>query len=189
MLAAGAADYVIAAAEKLPFRTGAFDCCFSLLVLQELRDRALALKEMHRVTRPGGIVAACQWDFQDGMPMISALRQALAAVGLDLRERTERRSAPGFTSLSELESTWRSVGLENIETARLTVALSYDNFADLWSPILAGSTPTTAIVAALPTDTREVVSSKLKEIIPQARNNHPFSLAAHAFAIRGQTSS
>ena len=119
--------------------------------------------------------------------MLSALRQALAAVAADLHGRTESTSARGVASLSELESMWRSAGLKNIETAQLTVASSYDNFADLWSPILAGSTPTTAIVAALPARTREAAGNKLKEIIAEARNDRPFSLTARAFAIRGQT--
>src|SRR5262249_30841081 len=182
MLGASAPDYVAATAEKPPFKNGAFDCCLSLLVLQELRDRESALAEMHRVTRPGGIVAACQWNFQEGMPMLSALRQALTAVADEVHERIESPSPRGVASLSELESIWRSAGLQNIETARLAVVLSYKNFADLWTPILAGPTPTTALVAALPAQMRKAVGKKLKEIIA-AQNDQPFSLTACAFAI------
>jgi hypothetical protein len=152
-------------------------------VLQEIRDRAAALREMHRVTRRNGIVAACQWDFDQGMPMTAALREAFAAVAPDV---AEAGSAPGFRSLAELEDAWGAVGFEGIESARLTVTLSYEGFSDLWSPILSGPTPATALIAALPSDTREAVGRKLMEILPGARGGRPFSLTAHAFAIRGR---
>jgi ubiquinone/menaquinone biosynthesis C-methylase UbiE len=187
-LGPGASDYVIGAAEHLPFRDGVFDCSLSLLVLHEIRDRGAALKEMHRVTKQGGIVAACQWDFEHGMPMISALHQALAAVAPDLHQRTKGVSARAFTSLHELEAAWGLAGLRDVETARLTITLSYKNFADFWSPVLAGSTPTTAIVAALPPDTQEAVGRELKEFVPDARNGGAFSFPASAFAIAGRAS-
>jgi ubiquinone/menaquinone biosynthesis C-methylase UbiE len=187
-LGPSASDYVIGTAENVPFRDGVFDCCLSLLVLHEIRDRGAALQEMHRVTKPGGIVAASQWDFKDGMPMISVLHQALAAVAPDLGERTNSASARAFTSLNELEAAWGLAGLQEVETARLAITLSFKNFADFWSPVLAGSTPTTAIVATLPPDTREAVGRKLKELIPEARNGGAFSFPASAFAIAGRAS-
>jgi ubiquinone/menaquinone biosynthesis C-methylase UbiE len=51
-----------------------------LLVLQEFADPPLAISEMARVTRADGIVAACQWDFEQGLPMFSLLWQAAEAV-------------------------------------------------------------------------------------------------------------
>jgi ubiquinone/menaquinone biosynthesis C-methylase UbiE len=175
--------YVIGATESLPFGDDAFDHCLSLLVLQEIRDRAAALQEMHRVTRPNGMVAACQWDFDQGMPMTVALREALAAVAPHVEESG---SAVGFRSLAELEDSWRVAGFEDIETTRLSVTLSYESFSDLWSPILSGSTPTTALIAALPADTREAVGRKLMERFSGALGGSTFSLTAHAFAIRGR---
>jgi hypothetical protein len=138
---------------------------------------------MHRVTRRNGIVAACQWDFDQGMPMTAALRDALAAVAPDV---AVAGSAAGYGSLAELEDSWRAAGFEGIETGRLTVTLSYAGFSDLWSPILSGSTPSTALIAALPSDTREAVGRKLMQILPGAVGGGPFSLTAHAFAIRGR---
>jgi ubiquinone/menaquinone biosynthesis C-methylase UbiE len=178
-------SYVIGATESLPFGDNVFDHCLSLLVLQEIRDRAAALREMHRVTRRDGMVAACQWDFDQGMPMIVALRKALAAVAPHVEESG---STFGFRSLAELEDSWRAAGFEDIETTRLSVTLSYENFSDLWSPILSGSTPTTALIAALPADARDAVGRNLMKILPGALGGGSFSLSAHAFAIRGRAS-
>jgi ubiquinone/menaquinone biosynthesis C-methylase UbiE len=178
-------SYVIGATESLPFGDNVFDHCLSLLVLQEIHDRAAALREMHRVTRRNGMVAACQWDFDQGMPMTGALREALAAVAPHLEQSG---STLAFRSLAELEDCWRAAGLEDIETARLSVTLAYESFSDLWSPILSGSTPTTAVIAALPADAQEAVARKLMEIFPGALGGSRFSSIAHAFAIRGRAS-
>ena len=68
-------DLLEGSAEALPFDDATFDACLSLLVLQEFADRPGTLREMRRVTRRGGVVAACQWDFER-MPVIAALVDA-----------------------------------------------------------------------------------------------------------------
>ena len=55
----------------IPFPDNSFDGTLSLLILQELPDAKKALNEMCRVTRPGGCLAANQWNFKDGMPIKS----------------------------------------------------------------------------------------------------------------------
>lgn len=47
---------VCAAAERLPFRDGVFDSVVCTLTLCSVQDPAGALSEMHRVTRPGGLL-------------------------------------------------------------------------------------------------------------------------------------
>ncbi|WP_435010549.1 class I SAM-dependent methyltransferase [Tundrisphaera lichenicola] len=45
-----------AEAEALPFADGSFDACWSIGGFNYFRDHAAALREMNRVTRPGGIL-------------------------------------------------------------------------------------------------------------------------------------
>ncbi len=47
---------------RLPFRTGVFDATFCVAVLQHVNDLALAVRELARVTRPGGRVLAVEPD-------------------------------------------------------------------------------------------------------------------------------
>ena len=56
------ARFQVGTAEMLPFVDAAFDNALALLILQELPDAPRALREMARVTRRGGCVAACKWD-------------------------------------------------------------------------------------------------------------------------------
>ena len=46
-------------AEALPFADAAFDAALAQLVVQFMTAPAAGLREMARVTRPGGVVAAC----------------------------------------------------------------------------------------------------------------------------------
>jgi ubiquinone/menaquinone biosynthesis C-methylase UbiE len=63
---AGAA-LVVARAEALPFRDGAFDTVVSGLVLCSVDDPAAALAEVRRVLRPGGAVRLLEHVRADGL--------------------------------------------------------------------------------------------------------------------------
>src|SRR5919109_1426084 len=64
------AEFRAGSVEALPFSDGIFDATLGLLVLQEFAKPDLAIREMARVTRRSGRVAACMWDFRGGMPML-----------------------------------------------------------------------------------------------------------------------
>jgi len=55
-----------APAEELPFPDEAFDAALAQLVVHFMADPVRGLREMARVTREGGIVAACVWDHAVG---------------------------------------------------------------------------------------------------------------------------
>jgi SAM-dependent methyltransferase len=173
-------------AEALPVVDAAFDCCLSLLVLQEIRDRARALGEMRRVTRSGGTIAACQWDFGRGMPVLAALWRALEAVAPEACRALDGGPARAFASAAELRRHWEAAGLVEVETGRVAATLSYGNFAELWRPLLGGSTPTTALLGPLSPEGREAVRRRLRREIAGGRDDDPFVLAAEAFVVRGR---
>ncbi len=53
-------------AVSLPYEAASFDATMSMLVLSFLSEPERAVREMVRVTRPGGVVAAAVWDFLGG---------------------------------------------------------------------------------------------------------------------------
>ena len=59
-------EVVLAGAEELPFDDGAFDAALAQLVVSFMSDPVAGLAEMRRVTRAGGVVAACVWDLAGG---------------------------------------------------------------------------------------------------------------------------
>ena len=59
-------DIKQSAAEQLPFPDAGFDAALAQLVVHFMADPVTGLREMGRVTRPGGLVAACVWDHAAG---------------------------------------------------------------------------------------------------------------------------
>ncbi len=62
--------FEIGDAQALPYEDGAFDAAVSGLVLNFVPEPDRAVAEMTRVTRPGGIVAACVWDYAGQMELM-----------------------------------------------------------------------------------------------------------------------
>ena len=62
-------EVIRAPAEDLPFEDGSFDATLAQLVVHVMDDPVAGLREMARVTRDGGVVAACVWDFTEGGPL------------------------------------------------------------------------------------------------------------------------
>src|SRR5262249_15622734 len=64
------ASFVTAGAEDLPTRDGGFDLIISALVLNSVPDPRRAVEHMRQRLRPGGVVAACVWDYARGMEFL-----------------------------------------------------------------------------------------------------------------------
>jgi SAM-dependent methyltransferase len=77
-------------AQQLRFSNGSFDRTLSLLVLNFIPDRARALDEMIRVTKPGGRVVAAVWDYGLGMEMLRVFWDEATALTPAMAGRDER---------------------------------------------------------------------------------------------------
>ncbi len=67
---AGNIEYTQADAEHLPFATHTFDCVTIAFGLRNVTDKEAALREMHRVLRPGGRVVILEFS----RPTVAAVR-------------------------------------------------------------------------------------------------------------------
>src|SRR5688500_13255710 len=77
-------DVQLAAAEALPYDDGVFDAALAQLVVHLMADPTAGLREMVRVTRPEGVVAACVWDFAGERAPLSTFWRAVNELGLDV---------------------------------------------------------------------------------------------------------
>lgn len=175
--------YEVGDGMALAYPDDAFDACLSLLVLQAFPDRLRAVGEMRRVTRAGGTVAGAVWDFGEGMPLFSHLRNAVGQVAPDGAAGPVSRVP--FALRREVGALWRDAGLIDITETHLQVTGEYRDFDDFWRTILGGGTPTTAYVAALGEAQRRQVAALMRSAILGSRPDGPFSLSARAWAVKG----
>lgn len=176
-------DVHIAAAEHLPFDRGVFDVVLAQLVVTLMRDADQGVREMRRVTRAGGVIAACVWDFAGGMTVLRTFWDA--AVALDPaasahdQARTRRHSTP-----DELRRLWIGAGLENVQTGESTARASYRDFDDLWVPLVAPDGPAGRYHATLPPVDREKLRGEVCRRLGRPRG--AFALTARAWHVLGQ---
>src|SRR5205809_956656 len=74
------ADVRLARAESLPWPDDSVDAALAQLVVNFLDDPAAGVMEMRRLVRPGCVVAACTWDYSDGMRMLRTFWDAALAL-------------------------------------------------------------------------------------------------------------
>jgi SAM-dependent methyltransferase len=173
-------DVRLAGAEQIPFADGSFDGSLSQLAVNFMADAATGIREMRRVTRAGGVVAACTWDYSDGMTMLRVFWDAAAS--LDPATPHEGRTMPYCDPVS-LERLWRDVGLEQVRTGQLTVSRTYDDFDHYWSTFELGVGPGGAYCNGLTSEQR----SRLREECFRrlGEPSGPLPLTARAWVVAG----
>lgn len=145
------ARFLAADATCLPVPDASFDAALSLLVLQFVPDRAAAVAEMARVTKPGGLVAAAMWDFTGGFAFLRAFADSVAAAepgGEAFRARywADPVGAPG-----RLSALLADAGLAEVTERDVAIRQEFTGFADWWTPWAQGGQGIAgAFVAALP---------------------------------------
>jgi SAM-dependent methyltransferase len=153
-------DARIASAEELPFADGEFDVALAQLVLNFVSDPEAAVMKMRRTVRPGGVVAACVWDYPAEMTLLSTFWSAAAALEPKLAEARDERTTMGFDEEGELAELWRRVGLADVEGGALIVSADYDDFDSLWEPFAAGVAPSGAYAASLDPDRQKALCAE-----------------------------
>ncbi len=170
-------------AEALPFEDAAFDHALAQLVVNFMADPPAGLREMRRVTRPGGTVAGAVWDYAGQMTFLRHFWDAGIAVDASAAERDEGRCMP-YCTPDELAGLWSTAGLANVDVSPVVVTGRYEGFEDLWEPLERGVGPSGAYVVSLPADRRAAVKQELQRRLGVA--DGPFQLTARAWIATGR---
>jgi SAM-dependent methyltransferase len=115
------ADIRVGSAENLPFADRSFDAALAQLVINLVDDPQAALREMARVTRPGGILAAGFWDDEE-MPLLRSFWDAARTAAPAELAGVEVQAQVGFSDLDVIIDWWEGANWREIEYGDLRSA-------------------------------------------------------------------
>ena len=140
-----------------------------------LTDPIAGLREMARVTRPGGTVAACVWDHGTGRSPLGLFWRA--ALELDPSARDESPS-PGSRE-GHLAELFAAAGPQRIRPTALTVRLRFASFDDWWEPFTFGVGPAGSYVAGLAPVRRDRLRERCRALL----GDPPFEIVSVAWTV------
>jgi SAM-dependent methyltransferase len=165
-------------AEELPFPDAAFDVALAQLVVHFMSDPVAGLREMARVTRPGGLVAASVWDLVGSGGPLAVLWQAARDLDPDVVDEARLSGATQEGLVALLEQ----AGLPRVEPGALTVRLAFADVDEWWEPFTLGVGPAGVYVAGLDDAERARLRERCTELLPAP----PFEISATAWVVRAR---
>ena len=167
------------AAEQLPFPEDAFDAAMAQLVVHFMADPVTGLREMGRVTRPGGVVAACVWDHAGGRGPLTAFWSAVR----EMDPAADDESGRAGVREGHLAELFALAGLGGTQVSTLTVRVRHASFGQWWEPFTLGVGPAGAYLASLAPDRRAALREQCRRLLPAG----PFETIATAWAAVSRT--
>jgi SAM-dependent methyltransferase len=166
-----------ASAEDLPFEDRVFDAALAQLVVHFMPDPVGGLREMARVTREDGVVAACVWDHGGSRGPLNLFWRAARELDPDVEDESQLAG----TREGHLAQLFRAAGLHQIEESALSVSVEHQSFEEWWDPFTLGVGPAGGYTTGLDANRQARLRERCREILPAA----PFVLTAEAWASRG----
>jgi SAM-dependent methyltransferase len=150
-------------------------------MIQFVPDAPAAVKEMKRVTKPGGIVATCIWDNAGGMELAERFWNAAVAVDPEAKRPTPRR----YGSSAALSELWTGAPLTAVATDPLLIRIEFTSFEALWEVQTKAQGPTKPYISSLSENRRFLLKERLRTDLLEDRTDEPITLHAKAWAVRG----
>jgi SAM-dependent methyltransferase len=166
-----------AAAEQLPFADQVFDAALAQLVVHFMTDPVMGLREMARVVRPDGVVAACVWDHGGSRGPHRLFWAAAHTIDPAIKDQSQLAG----TREGHLGELFKEAGLRDVQEGVLPVQVEHPSFDEWWEPFELGVGPAGSFTASLDPDRRAELREQCRRMLPAA----PFTLTAQAWAARG----
>jgi SAM-dependent methyltransferase len=164
-----------------PFADDTFDAAVMPLVIFFVPDPATGVREMARVVRPGGLVAAYAWDMVDGGFPYGAVQAQLRELGADVPVPPN----PEASRLDVLRELWAGAGLDAVATREIAVHRTFADFDDYWATILGGPSVGRQL-AAMSAESLARFRTQLRERLPAADAAGRITVGARANAVHGR---
>jgi len=167
--------------DRLPAAPDGFDAVVSCLVLNFIPTPVEALERMRAACAPGGAVAACVWDYAEGMEFLRLFWDAAVALDTAAAPLDEGRRFP-LCEPAALRGAFEAAGLDDVRVEPITVETSFASFDDFWAPFVDGPGPAPTYVSTLSVTARAHLEARLRRALGES---YPVRLGARAWAARG----
>lgn len=171
-------DVRLSAAEQLPFPDRVFDAAMAQLVVHFMADPVAGLREMGRVTRPGGVVAACVWDHAGGRGPLAVFWSAVR----ELDPAADDESGLAGVLDGHLAELFEQAGLDVMTRDSLTVRVRHVSFARWWEPFTLGVGPAGEYVASLTLAHQAALRERCQRLL----SGESVEISATAWAVTGR---
>ncbi len=178
------ASFEVGDAKNLPVESGAYDAVVSGLMLNFVPDAALAVSEMKRAARSGGVVAVYLWDYADKMELMRHFWDAAGALDPAALNLDEGRRFP-LCKPDPLKHLFRAAEMKDVEVQAIDVRTEFKDFDDYWQPFLGGQGPAPSYVTSLDESGRTALRERIRSTLP-IESDGSISLIARAWAVRGK---
>jgi SAM-dependent methyltransferase len=180
----GRTRFEVGDAQSLRFPDATFDQTMALLVMNFVPDHEKAIREMRRVTRPGGTVSACVWDYDAGMEMIRIFWDEVVAFDPSMAPKHQRSMK--FARQGELGALWRSAGLTDVREQPLVIEQRFASFDDYWKPFLGQAGAAGSFIRTMGEDKVLQLEERLRKRLQPDGGDGSITLKARAWCVRGQ---
>ena len=170
-------------ATRLPWEPHVCDVSVSGLVLNFVPDSEAMAREMIRVTKPGGRVAAYVWDYAGGMEMIRHFWDAAIAVSPNDARLDQAERFP-LCGPQPLQALLERVGLRSVAVRAIEIPTVFRDFEDYWTPFLGKTGAAPTYLASVGDDVRHAIRRRLESSLASTPTGS-IELTARAWAVQG----
>jgi hypothetical protein len=114
------------------------------------------------VTRPGGTVAACVWDYAGDRGPLSVFWSAVR----ELDPAADDESDLAGVREGQLAALFAQAGLNSTQATTLTVSVLHAGFDSWWAPFTLGVGPAGTYLKSLPAGQRDAVRERCRQLLP-----------------------
>jgi SAM-dependent methyltransferase len=180
------AAFDVADAQSLPLESARFDAAVAGLVLNFVPKPSLAVREMARTVRPGGVVAAYVWDYAGKMELMRYFWDTAVELDGTAFEMDEGRRFP-LCQPDPLTELFTQAGLREVQVRPIDIPTRFRDFDDYWTPFLGGQGPAPGYAMSLDEARRTALRERIRAKLPVASDGS-IDLIARAWAVHGRNS-
>jgi SAM-dependent methyltransferase len=173
---------------SLKYHDGRFAGAAAQLLFLFISNPVAALREMRRVTRAGGTVAAVVWDGRGGLVFQRMLWDTAVAIDPNARVARDSLFANPVAIPEGLAGFFKEAGLVEVEEQSVTIRMDFANFDDYWNSFQGGQGPVGKYFTDLTPDLKERIKEAVRDAYCSGSPDGLRSLTASAWAVKGKVS-